>query len=80
MTERHAKAAWGFAGNRDPGEEFYACVGRPFLSSGVIVGAIKVARDGNGSSGFYDRVTVWSRTADLLWEGPLHNLEGVSYV
>ena len=48
--------------------------------SSPIVEMITVANDLDGPICEMDRVRVWGPDALLLWEGPLHNLEGVSYV
>ncbi len=76
---REAKAAIGMPVGVNGDEGFYAEVSKTFGATGIKIGSIKVALDGHGPTGYYDRVTVWSTKASLLWEGPLHGLEGVIY-
>ena len=80
---RNAKSVTGCPVGEHGEDHFFAKVGLHFPyydKSGPIVDMITVANDLEGPNYDMDRVRVWGPEALLLWEGPLHNLEGVSYV
>ena len=79
LNKRSAKSA-NSPTDKDGQSEFYARVGDPISGTGVVVGYIFVTTDALGPTGWYDRVTVWDKRLRLMWEAPLHNLEGVSYL
>lgn len=80
---RNAKVVTGIPCGEHGEDGFHAAVGQNFPyhdKSAPIVEMITVANDLPGLHANMDRVRVWAADAVLLWEGPLHNLEGVSYV
>jgi hypothetical protein len=80
---RNAKAVFGVPMGSDGQGGFHAAVGHHFPyhnKSAPMVDKITVACDLPGLHGDMERVRVWAADAVLLWEGPLHNLEGVKYV
>jgi len=78
LNKREARVVTGIPSSED-GEYFYAERGRALASTGRIIEHIFVTRDGAGPYGLYDRVTIWDKDAVLMWEGAMHNLEGVFY-
>ena len=84
MTDtRRATAVFGVPQGECGEDGFYAAVGRNFPyhdKAAPMVDMITVACDLPGLHGNMERVRVWAADAVLLWEGPLHNLEGVKYV
>lgn len=76
--------------NQNGDGDFYAKVGRNFLSSGILVSSIQVSPTGNGGMGYFDLVQIFGMKSHiltgeekepiLLWEGSLAGLEGVNYV
>jgi len=84
MTDtRRATAVFGVPQGECGDDGFYAAVGQNFPyhnKAAPIVDMITVACDLPGMNGNMERVRVWAADAVLLWEGPLHNLEGVKYV
>jgi hypothetical protein len=84
MTEtRNAKSVTGLPKGENGEDGFYTQVGfhYPYYDKNApIVEMITVTEDLPGLHCNLERVRVWGPDALLLWEGPLHNLEGVSYV
>ena len=86
MTDRTIRNAKMVSGNPcgPTGEDgFHATVGYNFPyhdKTAPIVDMITVAADLPGLHCDMERVRVWAADGVLLWEGPLHNLEGVRYV
>jgi len=84
MTEtRNAKVVSGVPTGEHGEDGFHAAVGQNFPyydKSAPLVEMITVACDLPGLYGNMERVRVWAADGVLLWEGPLHNLEGVRYV
>jgi hypothetical protein len=80
---RNAKSVTGLP-KGDLGEDaFFTQVGFHFPyhnKNAPVVEMITVTGDLPGLHCNLERVRVWGPDALLLWEGPLHNLEGVSYV
>ena len=83
MTDvRNAKAVFGVPMGAGGEDGFHAAVGQHFPSynkAAPMVEMITVACDLPGLHGYMERVRVWAADSVLLWEGPLHNLEGVKY-
>jgi hypothetical protein len=80
---RKANDVTGFPVGEHGEDHFYTRVGLNFPyhdKSAPIVEMITVTDDLPGPYCNLERVRVWGPDALLLWEGPLHNLEGVSYV
>jgi hypothetical protein len=80
---RNAISATGCPVGEYGEDYFFAKVGLNFPyydKSGPIVESITVTNDLDGPNCDMDRVRVFGAENTLLWEGPLHNLEGVSYV
>jgi hypothetical protein len=81
---RNAKSIFGVPMGADGEDGFHAAVGKSFpyyyAKSGPVVDMITVSADLPGPNGNIERVRVWAAGDVLLWEGPLHNLEGVQYV
>ncbi len=82
MTERSAKSVCGMPWGNQGKDGFSASVGRHFNyfdKTTPVVTAITLTDDLPGLHCNMERVRVWAGE-QLLWEGPLHNLEGVKYV
>ena len=80
---RNAKSVLGCPVGVHGEDHFFARVGTPFPhynKQAPVVEKITVTDDLPGQYCNLERVRVWGPDALLLWEGPLHNLEGVSYV
>ena len=80
---RTAVSVFGIPQGPDGEDAFYAAVGNHFPhhnKSAPIIDMITVAADLPGLHANMERVRVWAADGVLLWEGPLHNLEGVRYV
>ena len=80
---RLAKSVTGVPCGPTGEDGFYANVGQNFPyhdKSAPIIGKITITDDLPGIHCNLERVRVISTDDVLLWEGPLHNLEGVRYV
>lgn len=75
---RDAIRATGIPVGIEGDEGFYAHVGVQFEQTGREVTRITVTEDLPGLHCSMERVRVWAGDS-LLWEGPLHSLEGVTY-
>lgn len=84
MTDvKNAKMVSGIPCGEHGEDGFHAAVGQHFPyhdKTAPIVDMITVATDLPGLHCNMERVRVWGADGVLLWEGPLHNLEGVHYV
>lgn len=84
MTDtRNAKMVSGIPTGEHGEDGFHAGVGQHFPyhdKTAPIVDMITVTADLPGLHCNMERVRVWGADGVLLWEGPLHNLEGVRYV
>ena len=83
MTEtREATAVFGVPCGPDGGGAFYTKIGHNFPyhdKTAPVVTRITVTADLPGMYCHMERVRVLAEGDRLLWEGPLHNLEGVRY-
>jgi hypothetical protein len=80
---RNAKSVTGMPKGQHPEDCFFTQVGLnyPYYDkSAPVVESITVTDDLPGLYGNLLRVSVFGPNSLLLWEGPFHNLEGVSYV
>jgi hypothetical protein len=80
---REANAVCGVPAGETREEGFYAKVGLNFPyhnKNSPIVTRITVSDDLPGLHCNLERVRVFAEGDKLLWEGPMHNLEGVWYV
>ena len=80
---RNAKMVSGIPCGPTGEDGFHATVGYNFPyhdKKAPIVDMITVTADLPGLHCDMERVRVWAADGVLLWEGPLHNLEGVRYV
>lgn len=84
MTKtREAKSVFGCPVGECGEDYFYASVGAHFPRhdhTAPVVERITITDDLPGMYGNMERVRVFGSGEVLLWEGPLHNLEGVHYV
>ena len=79
---RNAKSVSGLPQGEDRTDGFCAAVGSRFQCfepNAPVVDRITVTQDLPGLHDNMERDRVWPGET-LLWEGPLHNLEGVQYV
>ena len=79
---RNAKMVSGIPCGPTGEDGLHAAVGQNFPyhnKAAPVVDMITVANDLPGPHANMDRVRVWAAGGVLLWEGPLHNLEGVYY-
>jgi hypothetical protein len=83
VTEvRNAKWVSGIPMGSTGEDGTHYAVGRKFPfhdRSTLLIDMITVSADLPGPYGNMERVRVWAADGVLLWEGPLHNLEGVGY-
>ena len=83
IETRNATAVFGFPQGIEGSDAFHAAVGQNFPyhdKAAPMVETITVTCDLPGIHCNMERVRVWAADWVLLWEGPLHNLEGVKYV
>jgi hypothetical protein len=83
VTEvRNAKWVSGIPAGSTGEDGTHYAVGRNFPfhdKNAPIIDMITVSPDLPGIHCNMERVRVWAADGILLWEGPLHNLEGVGY-
>jgi hypothetical protein len=80
---REAKSVSGIPCGEHGEDGFFAAVGQHFPyhdKTAPVVARITVTPDLPGLHANMERVRVLGENDRLLWEGPLHNLEGVRYV
>lgn len=83
LNSRNAKSVFGCPVGICGEDYFYASVGEHFPrhdKTALVVEMITIVDDLPGMHGNMERVRVWGPDEFLMWEGPLHNLEGVQYV